>query len=264
VPESAIERATTSIRQATEEKMQRDRKVLERLCVHAAMSPGAVGAVIYLIDEDFGIRLVAASDDRAARMAHCHSGASDGPAVQVCRSGRSVTVDDVASAALPHLRRAASEHGVSAIAAMPIFVHDDVVGALELYRDRSGRWTRHDLGVGDTLAEIATVLMSLTSDLDRAEAMIEQLRNTLENRAVIEQAKGMISRDHQVSVKVAFEMLRRHSRNTNTPVRVLARAVTDLAMQIPDFSDGSLRRQRQPVARGPAGSGSPDFVAQRS
>jgi hypothetical protein len=89
--------------------------------------------------------------------------------------------------------------------------------------------------VGDTLTEIATLLMSRTSDLDRAEAMIEQLRNTLENRAVIEQAKGMISRDHQVSVEVAFEMLRRHSRNTNTPVRVLARAVTDLGMQIPDF-----------------------------
>jgi GAF domain-containing protein len=240
--------------------MQRDREILERLCVHAAMALGAVGAVIYLID-GAGTRLVAASDDRAEKIANSHTG--DGPAVQVDDSGRSVAVDDVASAAEPHLRRAASEHGVSAIAAMPIIVDGDVVGVLEVYRDRPG-WTRQDLAVGDTLTEIATVLMSRTSDLDRAEAMIEQLRNTLENRAVIEQAKGMISRDHQVSVEVAFEMLRRHSRNTNTPVRVLARAVTDLGMQIPDSSDGSPRPHRQPVARGSGGSGSPDFVDQRS
>jgi GAF domain-containing protein len=247
--------------------MQRDREVLERLCVHAAMALGAAGAAIYLMEDDTEddatMRLVAASDERAARIASSQAGPAHGPATQACRSGRSVAVDDVASGAGPHLRRAASEHGVSAMAAMPISVDGDVVGVLEVYRDRPGPWTRRDLAVGDTLTEIATLLMSHTSDLDRAEAMIEQLRNTLENRAVIEQAKGMISRDHQVSVEVAFEMLRRHSRNTNTPVRVLARAVTELGMQIPDSSDGSLR-QRRPVARGPAGSGSPDFVAQRS
>jgi GAF domain-containing protein len=243
--------------------MQRDREVLERLCVHAAAAIGATGAAIHLTDGDSTMRLVAASDERAARIASSEAGPVHGPAAQVGRSGRSVAVDDVASGVGPRVRRAASEHGVSAMAAMPISMDGDVVGVLEVYRDRPGRWTRRDLAVGDTLTAIATVLITRTSELDRAEAMVEQLRNTLENRAVIEQAKGMISRDHQVSVEVAFEMLRRHSRNTNTPVRVLARAVTELGMQIPDSSDGSLR-QRRPDARGPAGSGSPDFVAQRS
>jgi GAF domain-containing protein len=244
--------------------MQRDREVLERLCVHAAIAMGAAGAAISLMEDDSTVRLVAASDERAGRMASSQAGPAHGPAEQACRSGQPVAVDDVVSGAGPHLRRAASQYGVSAIAAMPISVDGDIVGVLEVYRDRPGPWMRRDLAVGDTLTEIATLLMSHTSDLDRAEAMIEQLRNTLDNRAVIEQAKGMISRDHQVSVEVAFEMLRRHSRNTNTPVRVLARAVTELGMQIPDSSDGSSLRQRRPVARGPAGSGSPDFVAQRS
>jgi GAF domain-containing protein len=238
--------------------MERDRQILERLCVHAAMAMGAVGAAISLRDEDVAIRLVAASDDRACRIAGSRTApsndpASDDPASEVIRTSRSVVVDDVASAAWPHLRRAASEHGVSSIAAMPITVDGDIIGVLEVYRDRPGQWTGHDLGIGHTVTEIAAELMSRTADLDRAEAMIEQLRNTLENRAVIEQAKGMISRDHQVPVEVAFEMLRRHSRNTNTPVRMLARAVTELGMQIPDASDGFPRR-REPS----------DFAAERS
>jgi GAF domain-containing protein len=247
-----------------EAEVQRDREVLERLCAHAATATVAVGAAIYLVDEDVATELIAASDDRAARMASSRVRASDDPAAQVCRSGRPVAVEDVASAAWPHLRRAAIEQGVSSMATLPITLDGAVVGVLEIYSDRPGRWTSHDLDVGDTVAEIAAVLMSRTSELDRAEAMVEQLRNTLENRAVIEQAKGMISRDHQVSVEVAFEMLRRHSRNTNTPVRMLARAVTELGMQIPDPVEGSPRRERRADARSRAGQESPDFVAERS
>lgn len=241
--------------------MYGDPEVLKQLCDHATVALDAAGAAICLVDDSDRITFAAASDNPAARLGRAEVARSEGPTVEACRSGRVVVVDDVAVSAWPHLRRVARELGVSSIAAMPIALDGDAIGALEVYRERPGCWSRHDLGVGHTVTEIATVLMSRTSDLDRAEAMVDQLRDTLENRAVIEQAKGMIARDHHVSVEVAFETLRRHSRNTNTPVRVLARAVTELGAQIPP---AGLPRGRQSAARSSVPPGTFDFVVERS
>jgi hypothetical protein len=87
-------------------------------------------------------------------------------------------------------------------------------------------------GTGGASGQAETVERQ-AADIERLQGEIERLRLALEHRAVIEQAKGMVARDHGVSVEVAFEWLRRHSRNTNTPVRVLASAVVDLGLHIP-------------------------------
>lgn len=239
-------------------------EVLKQLCDHATTLLEAGGAAVWRVDGGGRFMLVAASDDHAARLGRCQGGGPDGPTARAGRSRQVVVVDDLACAEWPQLRCVARELGVSSMVAMPISVGGKVIGALAIHRTTRGTWSGRDLCVARVVTEMAGVLMSVSSDLDRAAATIEQQRSTLETRAVIEQAKGMISRDHHVSVDVAFEMLRRHSRNTNTPVRVLARAVTDMGMQIPVTSSAPPRHQRQRVGRSEARTGAPDFGAERS
>jgi hypothetical protein len=83
------------------------------------------------------------------------------------------------------------------------------------------------------VAHLAAVVRRQAVELDGLRRENQRLRLALEHRAVIEQAKGMVARDHSVSVEVAFEWLRRHSRNTNIPVRDLASAVVDLGLHVP-------------------------------
>jgi GAF domain-containing protein len=230
--------------------MPADLEVLTRLCDHAAVALDAAGAAFCRVRATRDLEFVAASDDAAAALGRVEVASRQGPGVHASRSGSVVAVDDVTtSTAWPQFARAASRHGVSASAALPVIVDGSTVAVIDVYRRRAGCWSRHDLEVGGTVTEMARILVSCTSDLARAAAMIEQLQGALEHRAVIEQAKGMIARDHHVSVEAAFEMLRRHSRNSNTPVRVLARAVTELGVQIPVPADG--RALSRPSRIGP-------------
>ena len=72
--------------------------------------------------------------------------------------------------------------------------------------------------------QMATVFVSLRSGAlpqaySAAQALSQQLRAALESRAVIEQAKGVLMRDHQCDEEEAFEMLRHASQHTNRKVR---------------------------------------------
>jgi hypothetical protein len=74
---------------------------------------------------------------------------------------------------------------------------------------------------------------------------------------LIEQAKGVLTERTGISVDEAFTMLRRESRDSNTPIRVVAERVVagDLAITVP----ASERAARPPAGRadrsvGPAGS----------
>jgi len=52
-----------------------------------------------------------------------------------------------------------------------------------------------------------------------------QLRQALDTRVVIEQAKGVLAHQHQVSTEQAFTLLRTRARSTGTRLSDLARDV---------------------------------------
>ena len=53
------------------------------------------------------------------------------------------------------------------------------------------------------------------------------LEGAFNRRATTERAKGILMERHQVSEQAAFELLRRHSRDTNQKLVDIARAITD-------------------------------------
>jgi hypothetical protein len=91
-----------------------------------------------------------------------------------------------------------------------------------LYADRPGAFNgaAHDIALlfaaqGGTAVHNAEVYGACRD-------LAGNLQVTLEARAVIEQAKGVLHAELAISTDEAFELLRRASQNTNQKVRVLA------------------------------------------
>jgi AmiR/NasT family two-component response regulator len=63
----------------------------------------------------------------------------------------------------------------------------------------------------------------------KALQLADQMRQAMENRAVIEQAKGMLIAAHGCSPEEAFQMLSAHSQRTNRKVREVATAMVERA-----------------------------------
>jgi AmiR/NasT family two-component response regulator len=62
-------------------------------------------------------------------------------------------------------------------------------------------------------------------ELVELRTKVEQLQTALDSRVLIEQAKGVLSERHGVSVDVAFDALRRGSRRDGRKIHDVAREV---------------------------------------
>jgi AmiR/NasT family two-component response regulator len=83
------------------------------------------------------------------------------------------------------------------------------------------------------MADVATIAILQERAIANAELLTEQLQGALNSRIVIEQAKGVVSRDHDVSVDAAFEVLRSHARNNHLRLVDLAHDIVKGKVALP-------------------------------
>lgn len=157
-----------------------------------------------------------------------------GPCVTAYRSGETVTVSDLRLRATEWVTycAVAKEVGVNAVAGIPMHLGDTIYGALNLYAAEVREWQAEDLAVAKIMADMATGYLSNASELGQQQQINEQLRIALDSRVIIEQAKGMISVTHTISVDQAFELLRRHARSRNASIHAVAEAVVNLGLTL--------------------------------
>ena len=102
---------------------------------------------------------------------------------------------------------------------------DQIIGALNLYSPEPRRWTDEDISVARVLADVATSYVVNASKLRQQEQLSEQLQHALQSRVIIEQAKGITAQQNSVTVDQAYQLMRRHARNNNASLRLVAEAI---------------------------------------
>jgi AmiR/NasT family two-component response regulator len=90
-----------------------------------------------------------------------------------------------------------------------------------------------DIKIVQAMADVATIAILQERAIASAELLTEQLQGALNSRIVIEQAKGVVSRDHDVSVDEAFEVLRGHARSNRLRLVDLAHDIVTGHVRLP-------------------------------
>ncbi len=206
--------------------------VLSDLVERVTIVLGIAGAGVS-VRESGQFRFAAASDDRCAALEQVQQAGSCGPGVEACRTGAIIRVADLPG----HWRewgayqRAAGDAGVAAVASVPLRSNGDSIGAVDLYSTVRRDWSADDLAAAAILADMATGYLVHAWERDRQYRVIEQLREALASRIVIEQAKGILAAERHISVDEAFEVLRRHARRHAASLRSVADAVVSLGLR---------------------------------
>lgn len=159
----------------------------------------------------------------------------EGPCLDAVASGRPVLVDDLDDAAeqrWPALTGALLEHGVRAVYSLPIAVSATCIGALDLYRQRSGPLSATSLSGGKWAARLAArpLLDLMTSDVDwqaagESEAGWEQLASL--ERVEVYQATGVLIAALDVTPAEALVRLRGYAIGHSLPISRVAYAIVD-------------------------------------
>src|ERR1700722_7654477 len=208
-------------------------------------------AGLLLADPRGELRVVAASSE-AARVLELFQLQSDqGPCLDCFRSGQPVTCADLsADPRWPEFAQQAGQAGFSAVQALPMRLRDQVIGALNLFRDTVGTFDPEVVHVGQALADVATISLLHDRSMRRTDTLNEQLQTALNSRVVIEQAKGKLAERLGIDVNQAFTLLRDQARNRNQRLSDVARAFVDGTQAITGPAGGGPRasrpRTRQP------------------
>jgi hypothetical protein len=107
-----------------------------------------------------------------------------------------------------------------------LFTEEDELGALNLYSQRAGAFTKRSEQVGWLLASHAAVAFASA----RTDA---QLQEAMATRQDIGEAMGILMERYKVTERQAFATLVKASQNRNVKLREIARAITQTG-EIPD------------------------------
>ena len=140
----------------------------------------------------------------------------DGPCLDAARRQATNRIDDTKTdPRWPQFGAEAAELGVCSMLCVPLWVHEQCLGALTLYAERSDAFTRLD----ERLAHLFGTLAALAI----AEAQrVGQLRTAMANRDVIGQAKGILMERHRLTADAAFHRLAEASQRVNKKLVVVA------------------------------------------
>jgi transcriptional regulator with GAF, ATPase, and Fis domain len=182
---------------------------------------------LLLADPGGQLRFMAASDEATKSLELFQADQQDGPCVDAFRTARPVINSDlqIAEGRWPDFAKRATAGGFRSVHAFPLRLRREVIGALGVFGTVTGDLDDTDAQIVQALADVAAIALLQERTIRRGEVVTEQLQGALNTRIIIEQAKGAVAQAHDVTVDVAFEMIRSHARRTQQRVSDVAKLV---------------------------------------
>jgi GAF domain-containing protein len=167
----------------------------------------------------------------------------DGPCLRAARTGEATEIADTrADSRWPDYTRRAAERGNLSSLAVPLSIDEDerIFGSLNLYSRKPEAFDEDSRSAARAFGPYAAVAAGNVYAYQSARSLADNLKAALENRAVIEQAKGILMERYKLTADYAFRLLAVASMNANRKLRHIADELV-LTGQLPTVTPGDRR-----------------------
>jgi GAF domain-containing protein len=209
---------------------------LEDLLQHVAeyavaAIPGADGAVLTLLEAD-RLDTMVASADFVREVDAIQYGIGEGPCITAAASGRTVHSGSLGTDTLwPRFGPRVVRLGVHSVLSLPLVVGTDVLGAMNVYAHAKDAFDERSVQLGELFSVPAAISVQNAQALAQARRLAVQLQAALTNRAVIDQALGILMSRSGGTATDAFDRLRVMSQTDNRKLTEVAQHVVDEAIR---------------------------------
>ncbi|WP_433649338.1 GAF and ANTAR domain-containing protein [Micromonospora zamorensis] len=178
-----------------------------------------------------GVGHTAAFTDEVAReMDERQYAQGRGPCLDAATSGDVLSVPDLSTEdRWPEWADRGRKQGLGSSVSIGLPIQEAVVGALNVYAHTPEAFDDDSVTVLETFAAYAAVALSNAQLYDSTANLARQMREAMANRAVIEQAKGIVMAERRCAPAEAFAILAKVSQDSNRKVRDVAQALVDRA-----------------------------------
>jgi anti-anti-sigma regulatory factor len=147
----------------------------------------------------------------------------EGPAMDALASGApQCTPSLVTERRWPEFSNRALYRGIASVLSVPLPTHRSTFAALTLYSNSERAFTQSSFERAGSLAAQGAVVIANSILYWQVTELADQLKEALESRAVIDQAKGILMAREGMSADEAFATLLRASQSGNVKVRDIA------------------------------------------
>jgi transcriptional regulator with GAF, ATPase, and Fis domain len=185
--------------------------------------PGARYAGITVADRDGDVYTAASSSSRyPALLDKIQQTHREGPCLSAAWQQHMIRIDDLTRDQRwrAFSRDTVEQTPIRSIMSFQLFTDQKKMGALNFYAEQPAVFDEDAVEAGLILATHTALAWKLV----RRE---EQFRSALASRDIIGQAKGMLMERFKIDAVQAFELLKRLSQNSNTPVATVARQLVE-------------------------------------
>jgi GAF domain-containing protein len=123
----------------------------------------------------------------------------------------------------------AAAAGAASSLSIGLPIQEQVTGALNIYGLRPDTFDDETVTLAQTFAGYAAVALANAQLYDTTASLTQHMQAAMENRAVIEQAKGIIMGERRCTAEEAFAILTKVSQDSNRKVRDVAAALVEQA-----------------------------------
>lgn len=211
---------------------------LQMLANRAAELVDASTVGLLLADQRGSLQFMAASDENTKMLELFQVQNHDGPCLDAFNTAQPVINVDLRSAGgrWPRFAPQATASGFRSVHAFPLRLRADVIGAMNIFGHDVGGLDANDTQIVQALTDVAAIGLLQERTINRSEILTEQLQGALNSRIIIEQAKGAIAQAHNITVDVAFDLIRGYSRRTNRRLSDVARLIVTDLTSLPDLT----------------------------
>ena len=197
--------------------------VLSNQCVQ--LIPVSAAGIL-LIDNDNSLHVIGSSSHAVTLLDLFQVQNNEGPCHDCCVNQETAFSHNISTdKRWPNFSALAIAENFVSVYALPLQAQSVVVGALNLFA--KAPLSEDQLATARSLADAAT-LAFLQADTQQDRLLIaRKLRSALEGRNVIEQAKGVLSERHGISMMEAFWQLRDASNQRDIDIVQLATSVVN-------------------------------------
>lgn len=193
--------------------------------------PGAEGAGLTMLEDDRP-QTVVATAEFVRVVDDVQYGLGEGPCLQAVASRKTQTSGSLGGEARwPRFGPRVGRMGVHSVLSLPLLLPDRVVGAMNVYAHAKNAFGPEAVRIGELFARPAAVSVRNALILARSHRLAAQLEAALTNRAVIDQALGVIMSRTGATPEEAFDRLRAMSQSQHVKVAEVARTLVDEAVR---------------------------------
>jgi signal transduction protein with GAF and PtsI domain len=139
----------------------------------------------------------------------------------VAQQKKSLAILDVLKEPRYKEKELARKEGLVSMLSVPLTVKDKVIGVINCYTSYPHEFTETERAVLTTVANQAAICIENTELLVKTRVIQEEL----ETRKLVERAKGILMKRHNLNEEEAFKRIRKASMDTRKTMREVAEAI---------------------------------------